>query len=61
MEVKDVDEVADLLPSGQCQQLIQGRIGVMQAVSTSVVLLNGEETEGTVLRPFDSEFLPFPR
>ena len=61
VKVKDVNEVADLLASSQGEEFVQGCIGVVQAVPTTVIFLHGEEAEGTVLRPFDLELLPFRR
>jgi len=58
VKVEDVNEVADLLASSQGEKFVQGCIGVVQAVPTTVIFLHGEEAEGTVLRPFDLELLP---
>ena len=61
VEMEHVDEVADLAPPRQGQDLVDCGIGVVQAIPEAVVFLHRVEAECAVLSPLDSQRPRFPR
>ena len=52
MQTEDVEIVARLVPAGQGQKLVGGKVDVMQHESHQLVALSGHEPPGRIVRPF---------
>jgi hypothetical protein len=53
VNVQDVDVVAGFVPSGQCQDLVDGEIDVVEQVAAALNADGRHETPGGVMRPID--------
>ena len=58
MQVQDIHEVADLAAPRQGQDLVGGRVRVMQTIAAEIISLNREEAVGAVMCPLDFQLPP---